>query len=195
MEEQFVTWGADTVVAVVALILLGIAGVIAYALYRKQILERRVLIDEASNLFARHFEAVNKLVDDPATPELVKAFALDFSLGINDPRVSQGFSRRILSKSPPASRPDRQHQLDQVLDQIEALRRHREDLARAFYDATFTGMTAVVLRESARNKDVFEALHLAAKVPVQRQREATKDIIERALSPIGMPNGCGPLPA
>ncbi len=167
-----------TLLTVAAFIVAGVCAAVAIALWRERVLRRRVELETARALFKRHFEVASQLVDDPATPQSVREFILDFADVLNRPEMSSRVVDALTIEGSDEPVPDH---IQAVFADVKALGAHRSDLLAQFYEFAMTGMHAVVLRA---DEDGFALPRtLAASPPTTRQQATIISRLSGSVAP------------
>lgn len=109
---------------------------------RRAALRNRISrLDEIAKILTIHYDAIDRLIDDPATPETLKEVAVRFSDGVNDYEVVQGIAK-LYVQNPPKQR----RRLPPWSEEIDKLQRSRKDLAQDFETVLASGIWLMLHR-------------------------------------------------
>lgn len=108
--------------------------------------ERRIFnLQLSSSLVDRFFDAAEKVVSDPAAPEIMKEFVDISERLIGDRELTQRMASNIIASRQNSS-PDRQKKLNELYQVLARLKEQRPDLIHTFYIAINSAMAASLLR-------------------------------------------------
>lgn len=143
-----------------------VSGVLILQYLRRRARRRTHELKTAAAALTAHYDAMDQIIDDPALPLSALEFLSVFSDVISDRSTCNAFTDGVLTaafdKSKHVSVPGWQ-------DEIDAMARHRPDIAEKFHIAVQSGIIALFFRWPGNSRK----LHLLYQmIAADRRREA-----------------------
>ena len=129
-----------TVLVVIASVLVCVLAIIGYGFFRVCLSARAQALAQADEFVERHFRALDVLLDDPGTPDVLAAFAVHVSRLTANPEEAERVLATVAGVLPMPNQDVRSRQSHtEVLAAAEDIRAHRPDLYTAFADVVVAG--------------------------------------------------------
>lgn len=152
-------------------LLIFLAGVALGIAYIRSVRRRRKLRHRAQNLrnatflLTEHYDALERFLSDPASPELARQRLIDLNDIMASEHLSRSFVQLMVDRKQDGSRGKRQAANDDsesIIKVVTQLERHRPDLAEDFHTALAAGVSSMFLRWRGLDKYIVTALPWAA---------------------------------